>query len=100
MNPYIEKMKEYLERHPNDRKEFASVAELLCHCYVVENFVEVPKLRAEIEDMGEILEKLSLEDNDALFCAFMRACNGYTEQAFMTGLRIGAALTLEVQQWE
>ena len=100
MNPYIEKMKTYLERHPNDRKEFASVAELLYYYYMVENLVEMPKLRSEIEDMGEILEKLSREDNDALFCAFIRVCGGYAEQAFMTGLRTGAALTLELQSWE
>jgi len=50
--------------------------------------------------MGQILETLSRKDNDALFCAFMRICDGYVEQAFMTGLRTGAALTLELQCWQ
>jgi len=62
--------------------------------------VETASIRADLLDMGPILEKLSLKDNDALFCAFMRICDGYVEQAFMTGLRTGAALTLELQSWE
>jgi len=100
MNPYIEKLKAYLDRHPKEREEFKTVSELLCHYYTVEHFVERGKLRAELEDMGQILETLSRKDNDALFCAFIRICDGYVEQAFMTGLRTGAALTLELQCWQ
>jgi len=100
MNPYIEKLKVYLEQFPKDREEFSSVLELLCHYYTVEHSVETASIRADLLDMGPILEKLSLKDNDALFCAFMRICDGYVEQAFMTGLRTGAALTLELQCWQ
>ena len=98
MNPYIEKLKVYLAQFPHKQDDLGSVMEVLCHYYTVENPVENAVIQAELLDMGSILEKLSLEDNNALFGTFIRLCMAYTDQAFFAGLRTGAQLFTELYE--
>ncbi len=98
MNPHIEKLKAYLAQFPQERDNAGSVMEVLCHYYTVENPVENAVIQAELLDMGPILEKLSLEDNNALFGTCIRLCTAYTDQAFFAGLRTGAQLFIELYE--
>ena len=100
MNPYIEKMKDYLERFPRERKDIESVIELLCHYYAVDHAIEPTVIRAEFQDMEPILNKLTLRDNDALFRSVLCIATAYTEHAFLSGVCTGAELVLEMQKWE
>ena len=48
-------------------------------------------------DLEYYLEKLSLEENNAIFKMVCRLCSLHEEKAFKDGLRIGAYLMLELQ---
>lgn len=48
-------------------------------------------------DLEYYLEKLSLEENNAIFKMVCRLCCLHEEKAFKDGLRIGAYLMLELQ---
>ena len=98
MNPYIEKLKAYLDQYPRDRENIETVIEVLCHYYTVEHSVENGVIQAEFLDLGPILDKLSRKDNDALFGITMRLCMDYADQAFQAGLRTGLQLFTELYQ--
>ena len=49
-------------------------------------------------DLEYYLEKLSLEENNAIFKMICRLCSLHEEKAFKDGLRIGAYLMLEIQE--
>ena len=49
-------------------------------------------------DLEYYLEKLSLEENNAIFKMVCRLCSLHEEKAFKDGLRIGAYLMLELHR--
>lgn len=98
MNPYIEKLKTYFAQFPQARDSIGTVMEVLCHYYTVENPIENAVIQAEFLDMEPILEKLSLEDNNALFGTCIRLCTAYADRAFAAGLRAGAQLFTELYE--
>ena len=100
MNPYIEKLKTYLQDIPSCRENGSSILELLCYYYTEENLIETTMIRARFQKMDAILSKLSIQDNDAIFGLTVEICSKYIEQAFLTGARTGAQLILELQQSE
>lgn len=98
MNPYIEKLKDYLAQYPRYREDIGSVTELLCRYYTEENPIENAVIRSEFYDMGRILKKLSLQDNDELFTMVMRLCMDYSSRAFQAGLCTGLQLFTELYE--
>ena len=100
MNPYIEKLKAYLQDLPKNREDGGSILELLCYYYTEENTVDTTMIRARFQRMDTILSKLSLQDNDAIFGLTVEICSEYIKQAFLAGTRTGAQLILELQQGE
>lgn len=97
MNPYIEKLNTHLKLFPKDGDDFNDVLDLLCYYFTSEHSVDTAVIRAKYRDVGEILEKLSLEDNNALFYITASLCDTYAAQAFKEGARVGAALIQELQ---
>lgn len=98
MNPYIEKLNTHLAQYPRYGEDMDSVVALLCHYYTEENTIENAVIHAEFLEMEPILDKLSRKDNDALFGTVLRLCREYADRAFLTGLRTGAQLFMELYQ--
>ena len=98
MNPYIEKLKAYLDQYPRDRENIGTVLEVLCHYYTVEHSIENGVIQVEFLDLGPILDKLSRKDNDALFGITMRLCMDYADQAFRAGFCTGVQLFTELYE--
>lgn len=48
--------------------------------------------------LGEHLELLSLDENNAIFSIVCELCDAYEKRAFMDAIRLGAYLTLELQE--
>ena len=100
MNPYIEKLKAYLQDIPKNREDGGSILDLLCYYYTEEHTVDTAIIRAGFRRMDSILSKLSLQDNDAIFGLAVEICSEYMKQAFLAGARTGTQLILELQQSE
>ena len=98
MNPYIEKLNAYLAQYPRDLEDIGTVTEVLCHYYTVEHTIENGVIQAEFLDLKPVLNKLSIQDNDALFAIIMRLCMNYADQAFRAGLSTGLQLLTELFQ--
>ncbi len=98
MNPYIEKLKAYLQDIPKNREDANGILELLCYYYTEEHPVDTAVIRERMRQVGTILSKLSLQDNDTVFSLTVKICDEYIQQAFLTGARTGAQLILELQQ--
>lgn len=98
MNPYIEKLKAYLDARSKDREDAEGVLKLLCYYYTVENSIDSTVIRSRFREMDSILRKLSLQDNDTIFRLTVELCEEYIEQAFLAGARTGARLVIELRQ--
>lgn len=97
MNPYIENLKNHLQLFPKDGDDFDSVLDLLCYYFTMEHSVDTAVIRAKFSEVGNVLEKLSLDDNNTLFQAMVYLCDAYSQQAFKEGVRVGAALMEELK---
>lgn len=90
-------MKAYLEDWPEDREKVDSVLELLCHYYTVANSIDNLVIRARLQELNGILQKLSIRENDAVCDLVMGLCDEYIRQAFLVGACTGARLVTELQ---
>lgn len=97
MNPYIEKLKDHLKLFPKDGDDFNDVLDLLCYYFTSEHSVDTAVIRAKYSELGNVLEKLSLEDNNTLFTTTAFLCDAHSTQSFKEGVRVGAELMLELQ---
>ena len=98
MNPHIEKLKKYLDSQPvnavcNDAK---SLMDLLCYIYMTESPLDSATLRFQFQKADQILERLSLEENDQLFYLTMQICDTYIRMAFQDGIHVGYHLMAEL----
>lgn len=95
----VSKFREYIRTadYPSDDDRVASVLDFLYVAYA-ENQGKDPKEISEgFERLGEYLERLRLEDNNAIFSQVCNLCNLYEQRAFKDGLQLGAYLILGIQ---
>lgn len=100
MNPYVQKLKEYLYGLPvySPYDDVQSILELLCYIYTVDNPVSSSSIRYQFLKMDDILKRLSLEDNNMLFTQVCDLCDEHAKRGFMAGLRVGNALFKELSE--
>ena len=80
-----------------DDDRVTSVLDFLYVAYA-ENQGKDPKEISEgFEALGEYLEQLSLDDNNAIFGLACNLCTMYEQRAFKDGLQLGAYLMIELQ---
>lgn len=95
-----QQLHEHISNHPFQLPgaDAASVLELLYAAYI-DNLGRDPQ---EIEQgflaLGEHLEPLPLDENNAIFAIVCELCNAYEKRAFMDAIRLGAFLTQELQE--
>lgn len=98
MNPYIEKLKQFLISQPPVIKDddANTILELLCYYYCSANSVDSALIRCQFRAADDALPKLSIEEYDALFAITTDLCLSYEKQAFMDGVRVGMQLFQEL----
>lgn len=74
-----------------------SVLEFLYVTYADNQGRDPQKISQGFADLDNHLEKVSLDDNNAIFSSVCNLCNLYEERAFKDGLQLGAYLILELQ---
>ena len=76
----------------------ASVLEFLYIAYTEVQDCDPPDINEGFKKLGVHLEQLPLNENNAIFSIVCELCDAYEKRAFMDALRLGAYLTLELQE--
>ena len=99
MNPYTEKLQAYLANRPVNRhwEDAQSILELLCYIYVEQNPIENSTILYQYQKLDQLLEDLSLRENDQLSDLICDICTEYARQAFLSGVHVGFSLFTELE---
>ena len=76
----------------------ASVLDLLYSAYAESLGRDPQAIERGFLTLGEHLEPLSLDENNAIFAIVCELCNAYEKRAFMDAIQLGACLMLELQE--
>lgn len=98
MSIHISQVFEFLEQYPVCQYEgdIPSLLEMLCDVYMFYNPVENKEIREQLRNLEWILNKLSVEDREALFQTARDLCQKYEKAAFSHGVVVGMNLMTEV----
>lgn len=98
MNPYIEKLKDFLKSRPPVLKfdDANSILELLCYFYCAGNSVDNAIIHCQFRALNDALPKLTLEEFDTVFAITADLCLSYEKQAFTDGVLVGMQLFKEL----
>ena len=99
MNRYIENLKSFLSdqspKFPFD--DANSVLEVLFYDYCASNSADSALIRYQFKELNDILCKLTLAKNDAVFALACDLCISHMKQAFIDGVCIGLHLFHELE---
>ena len=98
MKSISEALKTYTQTHPFDSgdPDCKSVLDQLYRAYAESHENDPPEIQAGFAELETYLEKLPLDDNNAVFNLCCRLCVAYEYKAFLHGLQYGAELILEL----
>ena len=80
------------------KSDAASVLEFLYIAYTEVQASDPPHINEGFKRLGDHLEQLPLDENNAIFSIVCELCDAYEKRAFMDAIRLGAYLALELQE--
>ncbi len=91
-------MKANLDAHPINlgESDCETVMEQIFQAYAEFHESDPVEIRENFKELGEILNKLSLDDNNAVFGLTCRISIATEKKAFLDGLQYGAQLMQEL----
>ncbi|MBQ8834524.1 MAG: hypothetical protein IJ001_06330 [Oscillospiraceae bacterium] len=98
MSIHVSQVYDYLESHPLTKYEgeFESLLEMLHYIYTTANPIVNDTIRERFQEMGHILKKLSVEEDDALHNLVCDLCLEHEQLAFAHGITVGMYLMTEI----
>lgn len=99
MKSISETLRAYMQTHPFDSgdPDCKTVLDQLYHAYAESHENDPPEIQAGFQELENHLEKLPLDDNNAVFTLCCQLCTAYERKAFLDGLQYGADLILELE---
>ncbi|MBE6951449.1 MAG: hypothetical protein E7451_08970 [Ruminococcaceae bacterium] len=99
MNLYMQQFQTYIEQHQPrfGHEDIHTIAELLYNCYTELNPIDTTEIRGGFREIDQIIRNLSVQDNDRVFAVVCQLCTQHERLAFLSGLRVGVQLLLELQ---
>lgn len=100
MNICIQNLKSFLSDQPANFPfiDGNSILEVLCYYYCASNSVDNALIRCQFKELNDILCKLTLAENDAVFTITGDLCTSHMRQAFIDGVRTGLHLFSELEK--
>ena len=94
MNPYVQKLGQYLKEHPFDggERKIDNVLDYLAECYLEDNPVSSKQIKLIQEEMGPYYENVSFAVSEQLFQLVYDLCSASENAAFREGLMVGLHL--------
>lgn len=94
MNKIINYLNTYIESHsfdPGD-SDCETVLDQLYQAYAESHESAPPEIRNRFKELDDLLDGLSLDDNNAVWNLCCQLCTTYEHKAFLDGLQYGAHL--------
>ena len=73
-----------------------SITEMLYECYTEENPIDTEETKEGFREIDQIMNGLSIQDNNRVFAVVCGLCTQHERQAFLEGLRVGVQLFQEL----
>ena len=98
MDQYMEILNQYLagQKAAGEEPEAESLLDMLYYQFCIYHDLDTEEISQTFQEMDDILIKLSLDDNNQLFCMTCDLCEKYQREAFHTGLLVGFRLCQEL----
>jgi len=98
----LKDFKKYLSQHPlvDGDSKISSVMEAICDFYMMTNGPENEEVKQILTELDARIQMLSFAEQDAVFSTVSRLGAQWERCAFLSGLRIGAQLALELLEKE
>ena len=99
MNEIAKRLNAYITAHPFDSgdSDCETVLDQLYQAYAESHESDPPEIRDGFKELDALLERLSLNDNNAVWNLCCHLCTAYERKAFLDGLQYGAHLMLELK---
>ena len=94
MDNIAKRLKAYIDTHPFDPgdSEVKTVLDQIYQAYAESHESDPPEIQAGFAELETFLEKLPMDDNNAVFNLCCRLCIHYEHKAFYDGLHYGVHL--------
>ena len=88
----------YMDKHPIDLgdTDCETVLDQLYQAYAESHESDPPEIREGFKELDDLLGKLPLDDNNAVWNLCCQLCTAYEHKAFLDGLQYGAHLIAEL----
>ena len=98
MDRIAKQLKAYIDTHPSDSGDSGceTVLDQLYQAYAESHESDPPEIQVGFAELETFLEKLPLDDNNAVFNLCCCLCSAYERKAFLDGLRYGVHLMQEL----
>ncbi len=98
MNTITKRIKAYIDTHPFDSGDYdyETILDQLYIAYSESHEADPPEIKAAFVELNSFLERLSLDDNNAVFGLTCRISIACERRGFLNGLQYGAYLMNEL----
>ena len=98
MDNIAKRLKAYMDKHPIDLgdTDCETVLDQLYQAYAESHESDPPEIRNGFKELDNLLDSLSLDDNNAVWNLCCQLCTAYEHKAFLDGLQYGAYLIQEL----
>ena len=100
MDNIVKRLQSYVDKHPLDLgdTDCETVLDQLYQAYAESHESDPPEIRNGFKELDDLLDSLSLDDNNAVWNLCCQLCTAYEHKAFIDGLRYGAYLMQELNK--
>ena len=94
------RLKAYVDKHSFDSGDSncVTVLDQLYQAYAESHESDPPEIRNGFKELDDLLDSLSLDDNNAVWTLCCHLCTAYEHKAFLDGLKYGAHLMCELNK--
>lgn len=94
MERCAKRLKAYVDKHPFDSGDSGceTVLDQIHQAHAESHESDPPEIRNGFKELDDLLDSLSLDDNNAVWNRCCQLCTAYEHKAFLDGLKYGAHL--------
>ena len=96
MNPYIQKLKQWVADNPPNFGDADSVLGLLYECFNENNPYDNDEIRADFNELYQQMNGMPLREMDNIVYPVCRLCRDHERAGFLAGIKIGMLLCEEL----
>lgn len=96
MNPYIEKLKQWMANNPPNFGDADPVLGLLYECFDESNPYDNDEIRTDLNEFYQQMNRISLREMDKIICPVCKLCRDHERAGFLAGIKIGMILCKEL----